>query len=64
MNWLELSRIANQRVMLGLGEQRVMLDKRGIDLTQQEIELNLPKEGDRMSADGLIGYLSGRVVEY
>ena len=63
MNWLELSAIANQRVMLGLGALTVCLDKRGIDLSQPEITLSLPPDGERISADGTIGYLSGRVTE-
>lgn len=32
MTWLELSAIANKRVMLGLGSLLVCLDKRGLDL--------------------------------
>ena len=63
MNWLELSATANKRVMLGLGSLLVCLDKRGLDLTQPEIELTLPPDGERFSADGTIGYLSGRVTE-
>ena len=63
MDWLELSRVANQRVMLGLGNQRVCLDKRGLDMSRHEIELSLPPNIDRMSDDGEIGYLSGRLVE-
>ena len=63
MTWLELSAIANQRVLLGLGALLVCLDKRGLDLTQPEISLSLPPDGERISADGTIGYLSGRVTE-
>lgn len=63
MNWLELSTIANQRVMLGLGALLVCLDKRGLDLTQPEIGLSLPPDGERISEDGTKGYLSGRVTE-
>ena len=63
MNWLELSAIANQRVLLGLGALLVCLDKRGLDLSQPEIILSLPPDGERLSADGTIGYLSGRVTE-
>lgn len=63
MTWLELSAIANKRVMLGLGALLVCLDKRDLDLTQPEISLSLPPEGERLSADGTIGYLSGRVTE-
>ena len=44
MNWLELSAIANKRVMLGLGALAVCLDKRGLDLTQPEINLSLPPD--------------------
>ena len=63
MTWLELSAIANQRVLLGLGSLLVCLDKRGLDLSQPEISLSLPPDGERLSADGTIGYLSGRVTE-
>ena len=63
MDWLELSRVANQRVMLGLGNQRVCLDKRGLVIGDAEIELSVPPNSDRMSDDGEIGYLSGRLIE-
>ena len=63
MNWLELSTIANQRVLLGLGALLVCLDKRGLDLSQSEISLSLPPDGERISEDGTKGYLSGRVTE-
>ena len=63
MNWRELAAIANQRVMLGLGTLLVCLDKRGLDLTQPEISLSLPPDGEMISDDGTKGYLSGRVTE-
>ena len=63
MTWLELSAIANKRVMLGLGSLLVCLDKRGLDLMQPEISLSLPPDGERISKDGTKGYLSGRVTE-
>lgn len=63
MTWLELSAIANQRVLLGLGALLVCLDKRGLDLSQPEITLSLPPDGERISEDGTKGYLSGRVTE-
>ena len=63
MNWRQLAAIANQHVLTGLGAARVCLDKRGLDLMRQEIELTLPPDGERFSADGTIGYLSGRVTE-
>ena len=63
MTWLELSTIANQRVLLGLGALLVCLDKRGLDLSQPEISLSLPPDGERISEDGTKGYLSGRVTE-
>lgn len=63
MTWLELSAIANQRVLLGLGALEVCLDRRGLELTRNEIPLSLPPEGERISDDGIKGYLSGRVTE-
>ena len=63
MNWRELSAIANQRVLAGLGNAQVCLDKRGLDLTPQDVPLSLPPDGERFSADGKVGYLSGRVTE-
>lgn len=63
MNWRELAAIANQRVLLGLGALEVCLDKRGLDLTQTQVSLSLPPDGERISEDGTIGYLSGRVTE-
>ena len=63
MNWLELSAIANKRVMLGLGSLLVCLDKRGLDLSQPEISLSLPPDGARISEDWTNGYLSGRITE-
>lgn len=63
MTWLELSAIANQRVLLGLGALEVCLDRRGLELTRNEIPLSLPPEGERISDDGTKGYLSGRVTE-
>ena len=63
MNWKQLAAVANQRVLNGLGSARVCLDKRGLDLLQPEIELTLPPDGERFSADGAIGYLSGRITE-
>ena len=63
MNWRELAAIANQRVLTGLGAALVCLDKRGLDLTQPEIGLTLPPDGERISEDGTKGYLSGRVTE-
>ena len=63
MNWLELSAIANKRVLLGLGALVVCLDKRGLDLTHPEISLSLPPDGERISEDGTKGYLSGRITE-
>ena len=63
MTWLELSALANKRVLLGPGALVVCLDKRGLDLTQPEISLSLPPDGERISEDGTKGYLSGRVTE-
>ena len=53
MNWRELAAIANQRVLLGLGALDVCLDKRGLDLTQPEINISLPPDGERMDDGGM-----------
>lgn len=63
MNWRELAAVANQRVLLGLGQITVALDKRGLELSQPTVELSVPPEGERFSDDGTVGYLSGRITE-
>ena len=63
MNWRELAAIANQRVLLGMGQAQVCLDKRGLDLSKRDVPLSLPPDGERFSADFSIGYLSGRITE-
>jgi len=63
MTWAELARIAADRVSIGLGALEVCLDLRGLHLDRNKVPLILPPDGERISADGTVGYLSGRLTE-
>lgn len=63
MTWAELATFAANRVSLGLGALDVCLDLRGLHLDRSKVPLSLPPDGERISADGTVGYLSGRLTE-
>ena len=59
----ELKRYIDRMVGLGLGHARPMLDRRGCDCGTGPVPLGDPGDGERVSADGSMVFLSARRME-
>ena len=59
----DLRDYAQRFINLGLGHARPMLDRRGCDCATGPVPLGDPGEGERVSADGSMVYLSCRRME-
>ena len=59
----ELKQYIDRMVGLGLGHARPMLDRRGCDCGTGPVSIGDPGEGERVSADGSMVFLSCRRME-
>lgn len=59
----ELQGYVNRFIENGLGHCRPMLDRRGCDCGQTPVPLGDPGDGERVSADGSMVFLSCRRME-
>ena len=59
----ELKQYIDRMVGLGLGHARPMLDRRGCDCGTGPVPLGDPGDGERVSADGSMVFLSCRRME-
>lgn len=50
--------------LIGLGQCRVGLCRRGLDVSHDVLSLTVPVDGERVSDDGRTVYLSARRVEF
>ena len=59
----ELKQYIDRMVGLGLGHARPMLDRRGCDCGKDPVPLGDPGDGERVSVDGSMVFLSARRME-
>ena len=59
----ELKQYIDRMVLMGLGHARPMLDRRGCDCGNGPVPLGDPGDGERVSADGSMVFLSARKGE-
>lgn len=60
---IELKSYVDRAVSLGLGHCRPMLDRRGCECGQSPVPLGDPGEGERVSSDGSMVFLTARRQE-
>ena len=59
----ELKQYIDRMVLMGIGHVRPMLDRRGCDCAQGPVPLGDPGDGERVSTDGSMVYLTCRRME-
>ena len=59
----DLRAYLDRMIDMGIGHARPMLDRRGCDCATGPVPLGDPGEGERVSADGSMVYLSCRRME-
>ena len=59
----ELRAYVDRFITIGLGHCQPMLDRRGCDCAQGPVPLGDPGDGERVSADGSMVYLTCRRME-
>ena len=62
-NVYDLRQFADRLIDLGLAHARPMLDRRGCDCGPGPVPLGDPGDGERVSADGSVVYLTARRTE-
>jgi len=60
---LDLKRFVDRMINLGLGSAQPMLDRRGCDCGQGSVPLGDPGDGERVSADGSMVFITCRRME-
>ena len=58
----DLANYFTKKLLLGFGDANCKLCRRGLDV-KEEIDLVIPVEGEQVSEDGTVVYLSGRITE-
>jgi len=59
----DLRDYADRLINLGLGSAQPMLDRRGCECARSPVALGDPGDGERVSADGSMVYLTCRRME-